>query len=164
MLRWLFASFSTKAWELYCDDYLLSYLQRLWALCYDELNFPYKWAMSLGVQCCAFVFVVRLLLQIWHGKWFCSYFEHMPIPNGFVKFFWAYAIADAAFYLKIVYICLSSVFFYYCNYQFFSTTATMKLWLTSLLLIISFNWKHVMCFESLVTMTCKLLWFLLKQY
>ena len=43
MLRWLFDSFSTKAWELYCDSYLLSYLLRLWELCYDELHFPYKW-------------------------------------------------------------------------------------------------------------------------
>ena len=43
MLWWLFDSFSTKAWELYCDSYLLSYLLRFWELCYDELHFPYKW-------------------------------------------------------------------------------------------------------------------------
>ena len=35
----------------------------------------------------------------------------MPIPNGFVKFFTTYAIADDAFYVKIVYVYVSVQFF-----------------------------------------------------
>jgi hypothetical protein len=91
MLRWLFASFSTKAWELYCDAYLLSYLLRLWALCYDELHFPYKWGFvhmllfllswvdadtgqcRWGCNAVLLFLCFLLLLQIWHGKWFYSF-------------------------------------------------------------------------------------------